>query len=102
MSDARWTEADLRCWWQQYAKLARHLLGIGGLTPAGLDWLRWDLRLGEWRPHDLPEDLLASRALLLSDIAQALAELHGPGSADYYRGIGDLLAEAPDNLAELD
>ena len=81
--------------WAMWHATVRELSASGGLTPAGYQSVRVQLRTGAWREGLVPDGFAGQRVLLLDHVCDALAQIR-PGLDAYYRGAGDMLPGAPD------
>jgi hypothetical protein len=89
----------VRATWRAHLFDVRGQLEVGGLTLAGLDREREQLRTGDWQCAALPADVRVQHALLLDQVVEQLVRLR-PDMADYY--ARDRLPLAPDDASELD
>jgi hypothetical protein len=87
--------------------LANDLLDTNGLMPVALDHLRRWLRLEDTITTSvaISPNLALCRGFLLDRVCRALAATGSPdqeqATLDYYRGAGDLLDEAPADIADI-
>lgn len=96
-----------RAAWQAFERLVRQLLAAEGLSLAGLDLVRHQLKFsGDWghpgRPDvgsPLPADLQPRQQLLLHDVTTACAAARG---IEHWPFPSDQLPPAPDDASGLD